>query len=66
MSTAIEAAFDEWYGTTSPNSTGSVENMVRYYAQLAFAAGISHAAKANTELIKEYQETMEKIDEEQN
>ena len=56
MSNPIEAAFDEWFG---PNLC-DYESTSYKLCKLAFAAGVSHAAKANTELIKEYQETMEK------
>jgi len=63
MSSAIEAAFDEWLKETyhQDYKWGNGERVV---ARKAFAAGVSHAAKANTELIKEYQETMEKNDNE--
>ncbi len=57
MSTAIESAFEEWVGAVHYDYESEYDA-----ARLAFAAGVSHAAKANTELIKEYQETMEKID----
>ena len=60
MSTAIEAAFDEWLKETyhQDYKWGNGERVV---ARKAFTAGFDLAAKANTELIKEYQETMEKI-----
>ena len=52
----IAAAFEEWY-----NSLTHIEASNWDQLALAFAAGVDFAAKANTELIKEYQETMEKI-----
>lgn len=58
MSSAIEAAFEEFYTMRPMMHLTSYEQGL-----LCFAEGIAHAAKANTELIKEYQETMEKIDE---
>lgn len=60
MSTPMEAAFekvwldqDDWH-----------EYSERCCGLHFFELGVSHAAKANTELIKEYQETMEKKGEE--
>jgi len=53
MSTAIDAAFKEWVGAVHYDYESEYDA-----ARLAFQAGVSHAAKANTELIKEYQETI--------
>ena len=57
MSTAIEAAFEAWLEQRRD------QDGTKYITfREAFTAGFDLAAKANTELIKEYQETMEKID----
>ena len=57
MSTAIDAAFEEWLKETyhQDYKWGNGERVV---AAKAFTAGFDLAAKANTELIKEYQETI--------
>jgi len=57
MSTAIEAAFSEWYNK-------AILDNGECPMRQCFYAGVDFAAKANTELIKEYQETMEKKSEE--
>lgn len=59
MSNPIEAAFDEW-AEENKHSMDIMGDFDKFVIKEAFAAGVSHAAKANTELIKEYQETMEK------
>ena len=61
MSNPIEAAFEEWAEQELVMKSRYRTHQERLIAKVAFAAGVSHAAKANTELIKEYQETMEKI-----
>jgi len=61
MSNPIEAAFEEWIKQESVMKSSYRTHNEFSIAKLAFTAGVSHAAKANTELIKEYQETMEKI-----
>ena len=53
MSNPIEAAFIEYIEEVNPYTKIEYDT-----AKQAFAAGVSHAAKANTELIKEYQETI--------
>lgn len=53
MSTAIDAAFDEWVKQELVMQSRFRTQLERLIAEVAFAAGVSHAAKANTELIKE-------------
>ena len=51
----IAAAFEEFYTMTPMSHLTSYDQLL-----LCFTEGVARAAKANTELIKEYQETMEK------
>lgn len=54
MSTPIEAAFEEWAKKNNLYFISGPEAL----AHKAFAAGVDFAAKANTELIKEYINTV--------
>jgi len=58
MSTAIEAAFEEFWGGELRESSSRHEVAAYNWAKKAFQAGFDFAAKANTELIKEYISTV--------